>query len=141
MSFYKGDLLNHFKRVEQVLSSLGAEASLNVRTFALEVRRGDARLALRPQFIAFYSGSKAYTPRFETAVTRFIGWCPYYNKRWELAADKISFKRFAVENGLRTPITREIHPSRCVTSSSSAALPPSARRSADPSVPRSASRS
>jgi hypothetical protein len=41
----------------------------------------------------------------------FIGWRPYFNKRWPIATDKVVFKRFCAEQGLRTPaIWRERSP-------------------------------
>jgi hypothetical protein len=36
-------------------------------------------------------------------VTGFCGWLPYFGKVWPLSSDKLVFKAFVREQGLRTP--------------------------------------
>jgi len=103
MSFYKNNLLNHFKDIQPVLERLGAQAALDARTFQLEVRAGGGRFVLHPQFFGTPKGQSAYTPHFGPDVSRFIGWCPYFNKRWPLSDAKLRFKDYARANGLPTP--------------------------------------
>ncbi len=103
MSFYKRDLLNHFKAIQPALLELGAEAFLDPSTFVLRARLGAATRTLYPQFISFAKGLKQYTPSLNADARRFIGWCPYVNRRWVLASQKLAFKQFAVENSIRTP--------------------------------------
>ncbi len=52
MSFYKRDVLNHFKALQPVLLDLGAQAFLDPSTFVLWVRLGEAKRVLYPQFMA-----------------------------------------------------------------------------------------
>jgi tetratricopeptide (TPR) repeat protein len=96
-------LLNHFKVVQSVLERAGAGAELDCLTFQLTVRQGQRAHVLHPQFIKFESGAKQYTPSFGRDGVRFIGWCPYFGKKWELAREKLTFKAYARDNGLLTP--------------------------------------
>jgi len=57
-----------------------------------------------PQFVApGRDGGMQYTPTLREDAHGFIGWMPYFNKKWPLATDKLLFKKYCVENGLRTP--------------------------------------
>ncbi len=103
MGFYKHNLLNHFTELLPVLQRAGAEASLNLRNFHLELRAGGRSYTLCPQFVKRENGERKYTPEFDADVARFIGWCPYFNRRWELSNEKLKFKAYALANGLRTP--------------------------------------
>ncbi len=103
MSFYKRDVLNHFKALQPVLLDLGAQAFLDPSTFVLWVRLGEAKRVLYPQFMALTNNVRQYTAILNADARRFIGWCHYINRRWPLSSEKLLFKRFAVENGIRTP--------------------------------------
>jgi tetratricopeptide (TPR) repeat protein len=103
MAFYKQNPLNHFKDIQPVLERTGAEASLNVRNFHLELRLNGKAYTLCPQFLKLEKGARQYTPFFDRQVSRFIGWRPYFNKRWDLSDEKLKFKAYAVANGLSTP--------------------------------------
>jgi hypothetical protein len=103
MPFYKRSLLNHFKSLQPALLELGAEAFLDPVSFVLRVRLGAASRALYPQFLVVLKGRRQYTPSFGAAAERFVGWCPYANRRWQLSSEKLAFKRYAVENSLLTP--------------------------------------
>jgi hypothetical protein len=101
--FYKRNTLNHFKEIHAALERSGAEASLNASNFHLEVRRDGKTFTLCPQFLKIEEGAQQYTPFFDASVTRFIGWYPYFNKRWDLSNEKLRFKAHAVANALKTP--------------------------------------
>jgi len=103
MSFYQRDLLNHFRELQPVLLRLGAEAFLDPCAFVLRLRSGGITRVLYPQFMAFTGGVRRYTMNFNSDAVRFIGWCPYVNRRWPLASEKLLFKEFAVQNGILTP--------------------------------------
>jgi tetratricopeptide (TPR) repeat protein len=103
MDFYKNDLLNHFRHILPAIEDAGADATLDAKTFHLKLRLAGKLFVLQPQFIQFKDGKKQYTPIFGSHVRRFIGWCPYFNKRWPLANEKLQFKAYALANGLATP--------------------------------------
>jgi hypothetical protein len=103
MSFLKRDLLRHFKWLQTGVLGLGAEAFLDPCTFVLRLRVGETRRVLYPQFLTFTNSVRQYTPSFNSDAAQFIGWCPYVNRRWPLASEKLLFKQFAVRHGLRTP--------------------------------------
>jgi len=103
MSPYKLDLLNHFKALQGALTTLNAEAFLDPRTFILRIRLGETKRVFYPQFMKVASGVTQYIPNFAPDANRFIGWCPYVNRRWPLATEKLLFKQFARQNALRTP--------------------------------------
>jgi hypothetical protein len=103
MSFFKGQLLHHFKHLKPALERVGADAFLNVRNFSLEVRLRGAAHVFHPQFIRYEKGLRNVTSEFRPDVVRFAGWTPYYGKRWTLAIEKLKFKEYAVRNKLLTP--------------------------------------
>ncbi len=102
--FLKAQLLNHFKHLNPAIERIGAEAYLNVRNFKLEIRFQGRVYSFYPQFMYLDGqGGQHYTPQFRPEVSRFIGWCPYFNKRWDLGVEKLKFKEYAVKNRLQTP--------------------------------------
>jgi len=102
MSFYKRRFLNHLKALQPALARLGAQAFIDPSTLVLRARVGETKCVLRPQFMT-NSGGIQYIPTFNADVRRFVGWCPYAIRRWPLASEKLLFKRFAMENSIRTP--------------------------------------
>jgi hypothetical protein len=103
MAFYKNQLVNHFKDLLPVLERAGAEASLNIRNFQVELRASGRSYTLYPQFVKLENGRRKYNIKFDRDVGTFIGWCPYFNKRWELSNEKLKFKAYTTANGLATP--------------------------------------
>jgi hypothetical protein len=103
MAASKGDLLEHFKHLQKALDRAGCEAILSVANFSLLIRRGAEDRVLYPQFLAVSAGVKQYTQTFGMNARQFIGWLPYYNKRWEIATSKLSFKAYAKAHDIRTP--------------------------------------
>ncbi len=103
MPFYKGDLLNHFKKIQFALANIGGAGRMDARTFALEVGVGQKARILYPQFITSDNGVRRYTSTFGPATKRFLGWCPYQSRCWEMASEKLTFKAFAMRNEIRTP--------------------------------------
>ena len=103
MAFHKNQLMNHFKDLLPVLERAGAEASLNIRNFQVELRASGRSYTLYPQFMKFENGQRKYSIKFDRDVGAFIGWCPYFNKTWPLSTEKLKFKAYATANGLATP--------------------------------------
>jgi len=78
---------------------------MNIRSFQLRVSARNRYYDLIPQFIYRKEGRYQYSPVMPADLDGigFIGWLPYFNKRWPAATDKLAFKEFCSENGLRTP--------------------------------------
>lgn len=94
---------NHFRALQRWAAAHAAEAWLDMKDFHVEIRRGEDFCRLHPQFLTKTNGALCYTPNLTDNVLGFIGWLPYRPLSWPLSTDKLSFKRFAQESGLRTP--------------------------------------
>jgi hypothetical protein len=103
MAGVKSKLLSHFKALQPALQELDAVAYLNLLDFRLAVRFGNTEVPMFPQFVRYRERVKQYTPEFGPDVRSFIGWLPYFNKRWDVSSEKIEFKAFALKVGLATP--------------------------------------
>jgi hypothetical protein len=102
---YKVNLFFHAKSIHEFLPRFGedAVAVVGLRTFRLEVRARNRFYYFTPQFVYREEGRIRYTPNPEPRTRGFIGWLPYFNKRWPIATDKLAFKAYCVANGVRTP--------------------------------------
>lgn len=103
MPIRKGELLGHFIVLQEAVDAVGAEAILNLKNFFVFIRCGKRSLALYPQFLVEIQGVRQYTLDFSAEALCFIGWLPYYNKRWDAASDKLVFKAWASTQGLAVP--------------------------------------
>ncbi|MEM5421267.1 hypothetical protein [Paraburkholderia ferrariae] len=79
-----------------------AKMSLDFATFMLTLESGGRSVTLHPRFAGEHAGRTAYFDYF-SGESSFVGWLPYRLRRWELATDKIEFKRIASARGLRVP--------------------------------------
>lgn len=102
MYFITG-LLNHLKRIQESLARIEGEAFLNAKDLSMQVRARSRTMYFQPQFTFTQDGLIRYTPQFGPQVGGFAGWRPYLDRKWPLAGDKLAFKKFAAEQGLRTP--------------------------------------
>jgi len=79
-----------------------AAMSLDFTSFELTLSHGDRTVTLYPRFAGDHGGRMAYFDHF-SGEWSFVGWLPYKLRRWELAKDKLTFKRTAQARGLRVP--------------------------------------
>ena len=100
---YNSDFLAHMRAVSQCLPMFEARAHFDLQSFGLEVQARGRYFNFVPQFVDVSGPQIRYSPKISPQATGFLGWLPYFNKRWELATDKIAFKRFCLENGIRAP--------------------------------------
>lgn len=101
---YKLRLLNHAMAIQALLPRYGARASMSLETFSLEVRAGGRRVRFAAQFYIVSDAHEArYAIESEGRAFGFIGWLPYFNKRWPAATGKFAFKAFCAEHDLPTP--------------------------------------
>lgn len=101
---YKTNLLNHARAVYGCAPRFGLKATIDLLNFQLTLTGRNLYYNFFPQFIgAGQDGDTRYSPTLRDETRGFIGWLPYFNKKWPLATDKLLFKEFCIEKGLRTP--------------------------------------
>jgi hypothetical protein len=100
---YQTSLLYHCRAVQACLPHFRAQATLSFRNFSLEVRARNRYYHLMPQFVSREQGRLRYFPQLQDNTIGFIGWLPYFNKRWPTGREKFAFKEFCAANSLRTP--------------------------------------
>jgi len=101
---FKRNYLQHALAVSRWLGQHGASAGINPATYVMDIRLGGRTVRFFPQFSTLASdGLPAFFPELIDGVSGFVGWLPYFNKRWPIAQDKLAFKLFARAQGLRTP--------------------------------------
>lgn len=100
---YLAITLNHFRAVKAWADDCNADVNLNLRTFNLDVKCRNRYYTLRPRFLTVNRGRMAYAIELVRDVKGFIGWLPYEVLQWNLSQDKLLFKDFLKEAGLRFP--------------------------------------
>lgn len=104
MQPFKRNYLQHALAVSRWLGQHGASAGIDPATYVMDIRLGGRTVRFFPQFSASAAdGLPAFFPELTDGVSGFVGWLPYFNKRWPIAQDKLEFKVFARAHGLRTP--------------------------------------
>jgi hypothetical protein len=100
---YNTDLLAHTQALFQCLPRFDADGSINARTLRLELRARNRFYVFYPQFICARDGGLQYAPQLSPDVRGFIGWLPYFNRRWPAGTGKQAFKDHCRDNGLDLP--------------------------------------
>lgn len=95
--------LNHIHAVKVWADAHDGHVSLNLRNFELEVKARHRYFHLEPRFLVNVGGRMAHVGQLTPEVTGFIGWLPYLPIRLTLSTDKLAFKRYLGEVGVRTP--------------------------------------
>lgn len=103
MATSKNNFLDHVRCLRQAVLEKGGDLIITGDSMQALIRHGMTHWMLQPQFLATINGVTQYTPTFVDEASHFAGWLPYRNKRWPIANDKLTFKRFAESAGLRTP--------------------------------------
>jgi hypothetical protein len=101
--FYQSSLLFHCRAIQRLLPNFQAQATMGFGDFSLELRARNRYFHLQPQFTHREQGRLRYFPRMRDDTLGFVGWLPYFNKRWPAGSEKLPFKELCVANGLRTP--------------------------------------
>ena len=102
--------LNHFRQVQAWAQSVNAEATLDIRSFELEIRHNHRFYKFFPQFFCQIQGRLAHAPALSADAVGFIGWLPYKPLSWELSGDKLAFKQLITQLEERTPSSwSELH--------------------------------
>ena len=97
--------LNHMRAVKAWADRFDARVDLDLRTFNLEVKFRNRYYIFKPRFLVQASGQMSYSTQLSNEVTGFIGWLPYDILQWDISQDKLLFKRFLGDAGLKFPVT------------------------------------
>lgn len=103
MNVFTTSLLYHFAALQRLLPKYGVQASVDIADGVLWVRGRNRFYRFYPQWLAYENDRMRFTLDLQDQARAFIGWRPYFNKRWPIAIDKVVFKTFCAEQGLRTP--------------------------------------
>jgi hypothetical protein len=96
-------ILCHSRIIQKNLPRFDATASIDFDGFVLNVFGRNRYYRFTPQFLRKENGRMKYTPTLPDDPRGFVGWLPYFNKRWDVALDKLAFKRYCLGNGLSFP--------------------------------------
>jgi hypothetical protein len=100
--FYFSRITKQIDPIRRWMLERQARMSLDFVSFELTLSLGDREVKLHPRFAGDHAGNMAYFDHF-SGDWSLVGWLPYKLRRWELARDKLSFKRVAQARGLRVP--------------------------------------
>ena len=97
--------LNHFRALKAWTDSCNAQVTLDIKTFALEVKFRNRYYTLQPRFVTEDgdSGRMSYATELADNARGFIGWLPYDILQWDLSQNKLLFKAFLKKSGLKCP--------------------------------------
>jgi hypothetical protein len=99
----KNSFLDHVRWLRKGVNAVEGEAIVALDSWHAYLRLGSRHLQLFPQFDASIDGVPQYQDEMTEQTTMFAGWLPYQRKRWEIATDKLAFKRHAKLFGLHVP--------------------------------------
>jgi hypothetical protein len=102
-SFHSINLVAHAWMVHACLADFGAEASIDLADFTMEVRARNRHYTFYPRFLVRRGEQQLYSARPGRDTRWFGGWPPYVNKRWPIGCGKFAFKDFCLDKGLPTP--------------------------------------
>lgn len=100
---YLFNAFGHIKSIRAWAKSNNAKFSICMETFKLRISAAGKSCELIPRFIIKTGNKLAYTHAYLESGFNFVGWLPYELKRWPLASDKLVFKDFCRQHGLRAP--------------------------------------
>jgi len=100
---YIARTINHFQAVRSWIEAQGGEATLDLKTFELEIRAHHRYFTLFPQFLARIDGLMCHVGALTPQAVGLIGWLPYRPLRLSLSTDKLAFKERLSAAGLRVP--------------------------------------
>jgi hypothetical protein len=100
---YMTMLMNHVRAVRNWTEKNSAQTSIDMASFQMEVKVRHRYYTLHPQFRARVNDRLANVPHLTEETTGFLGWLPYRPIQWNLSTEKLQFKAYAAEHGLRTP--------------------------------------
>lgn len=102
---FRRNFLQHALAVSLWMQDNDARGGIDPRTMGMEIAVGDRAVRFYPQFTIEREGQLSFVPRLQPGVSGFVGWVPKPGRGWREASDKLAFKSFARQHGLRTPLS------------------------------------
>jgi hypothetical protein len=96
------DPLNHLRPIRAWAGAHGAILALDPSSFVLQVTQAGKTVDMTPRFSVRTPTGLGYTYTIGDNGS-FVGWLPYPAHHWPCAVDKLVFKQWCAEEGLRTP--------------------------------------
>jgi hypothetical protein len=96
-------VLDHFRAVQAWTSSHRARAELDMNTLQLQVYCANRYFLFYPRFGAITNGQLVHLSTLTESSVIFGGWLPYQVYTTELSTDKLLFKQYLSQAGIRTP--------------------------------------
>ncbi len=91
----------HLRHFRAAARSIGGQGDIDLDSSGIVLRCGAREVRFVAQFlIRTPDGALTYSMSFDESAVGFIGWLPYFNKRWVEAFDKLAFKRLCEGAGL-----------------------------------------
>jgi hypothetical protein len=102
--FFLTSFFEHLRFFTAAARSRGAQGEFQLGSMNATVRAEGRCVQFLAQFLTHRpDGSLTYAMEFGPQAPGFVGWLPYFNKRWVEAYDKLAFRRRCSEAGLPLP--------------------------------------
>jgi len=95
--------MSHVRVITESLPAYDGEASMNFLNHVLYIGARGRYVLMQPQFVIQTVDGWSYSPQMTPHTRGFIGWLPYFNKRWPTGSGKAAFKRLCLDNAIPTP--------------------------------------
>jgi len=103
MAIYINTVFTHFLALQSLATGKEMRLTLNARNFTLEVKYRGRYFTMLPMFQGLANGQLFHMDSLTKDVVGFGGWRPYRTIQHPYSNDKLLFKQFLRENGLKTP--------------------------------------
>jgi hypothetical protein len=102
--YFISNLFDHLRYFHAAARRFDAQGEFQLTSLHATVRAGDRCVPFLAQFLARRpDGSVTYSMELGPDSTAFVGWLPYFNKRWVEAYDKLAFRQRCAQAGLPLP--------------------------------------
>lgn len=102
---FLNDFFEHLRFFTIAAKRRGGVGQFRLGSMDAVVEVGEKKVEFRAQYLTRREdGSVTYSMTFENESPGFVGWLPYFNKRWPEATDKLAFKERVAKAGLPTPL-------------------------------------
>lgn len=101
---FKRNFLQHALAVRRWCERHGARGGIDPFSMSMDLALNGKQVRFRSQFVVEpVPGQIGFVPVLDVGVAGFVGWFPYGGKAWPISQDKLVFKQFAREAGLKVP--------------------------------------
>lgn len=101
---YLHNLLRHLQVIKKWCRANSATLAVDADSLVVSIDLQGRKVRLLPKFLLRINATQAaYVVDPPVERGRFAGWLPYSMKRWDIGSDKLTFKAYCQNLGLRTP--------------------------------------